>query len=204
MAENPRRHYTLDEYLELERRTEERYEYWDGEIFCMSGVSPEHNQIESNLVFHLRAKLAGRNCRAFLANLRLKVPAAPPYRYADLSALCGEPRFEKIGGVDAITNPALIVEVLSESTEAYDRGDKFTYYKSIPAFGEYLLVAQRRPHVTQFIKQGEGVWLQREFNDLAEVVKLTSLGCELPLSEIYENVAFHEHALASSLRPPAE
>ena len=138
---NPKRRYTLEEYFELERKSEERFEFWDGEVFCMSGVSREHDQIESNLNFYLRAKLRGRKCRAFLANMRLKVPSAPPYRYADLSALCGEAKFEEIGGVDALTNPALIVEVLSPSTEAYDRGDKFTRYKSIPSFGEYLLVA---------------------------------------------------------------
>jgi Uma2 family endonuclease len=90
--------------------------------------------------------------------------------------------------------------VLSESTEAYDRGDKFTHYKSIPNFGEYLLIAQHRPHVTQFIKQDEGTWLQHEFNDLTAVVKLTQLDCQLPLSEIYQNVTFAEHP-PGNLRP---
>src|SRR2546423_15137472 len=132
MAANPDRRYTLEESLELERTSEELFEFWNGEVFCMSGVSSEHDQIELNINFHLRTKLVGRNCRVFLANMRIKVPSAPPYRYADLSALCGEARFEKIGGVDALTNPSLIIEVLSESTEAYDRGDKFTHYKSVP------------------------------------------------------------------------
>jgi Uma2 family endonuclease len=200
MAANLERHYTLEEYFELEKKSEERYEYWNGELFCMSGVSPEHDQIESNSAFYLRSKLAGRKCRVFLANMRLKVPSMPPYRYADLSTLCGEPEFEKIGGVDALTNPSLIIEVLSESTEAYDRGDKFTHYKSIPSFSEYLLIAQHRPHVTQFIKQNEGAWLQHEFNDLAAVVKLTQLDCELPLSEIYQNVTYAENP-PGSLRP---
>jgi Uma2 family endonuclease len=122
--------------------------------------------------------------------VRLKVPTAPPYRYADLSALCGEARFKQIGGVDALTNPSLIVEVLSQSTEAYDRGDKFTHYQSIKSFGEYLLVAQHRPHVTQLVRQRDGSWLYHDFNDLASVVKLSSLGCELPLSEVYQNVSF--------------
>ena len=190
MAANPERRYTLEEYFELERKSEERFEFWGGEIFCMSGVSPEHDQIESNFNYHLRAKLAGRSCRVFLANMRVKVPAAPPYRYADLSALCGEPKFEEIGGVGALTNPALVVEILSSSTEAYDRGDKFTHYKSIPSFGEYLLVAQHRPHVTQFVRQDDGSWGYREFNDLGESLKLSSLDCELSLGEIYQNVSF--------------
>lgn len=182
--------YTLEEYFELERKSEERYEYWNGEVFCMSGVSPEHDQIESNLNFHLRAKLAGRNCRVFLANMRIKVPSAPPYRYADVSALCGEAQFEEIGGIRAVTNPSLIIEVLSSSTEAYDRGDKFTYYQSIPSFIEYLLVSQRRPHITHLIKRADGLWIHNEYNDLASVVKLTSLNCELNMSEVYENVSF--------------
>ena len=204
MAANPKQHYTLAEYFELERRSEERYEYWHGEVFCMSGVSPEHDQIESNTVFHLRSRLTGRPCRVFLANIRLKVPTAPPYRYADLAALCGQPQYEKIGGLESLTNPSLIVEVLSDSTEAYDRGDKFTHYKSIPHFSEYLLIAQHRPHVTQFVKQDEGTWLQREFNDLSEVVKLVSLPCELPLSEIYQNVSFAPAAPPGNLSPTAE
>ena len=201
MVANPTRYYTLEEYFELERRDEERYEYWNGEVFCMSGVSPEHGQIESNLNFHLRNKLAERNCRVFLANLRIKVPSAPPYRYADLSALCGEARFEKIGGVDALTNPSLIIEVLSESTEAYDRGDKFTHYKSVPTFSEYLLIAQHRPHVTQFVKQDEGSWLQHEFNDLNAALNLVSLGCELTMIEVYQNITFDENAPPYNLRP---
>jgi Uma2 family endonuclease len=182
--------YTLAEYLELDRASEERLEYWDGEIFSMSGVSDEHDQIESNLHFYLRTRLAGRNCRVFLANMRLKVPSMPPYRYGDTSALCGKPRFEKIGGVDVLVNPGLIIEVLSRSTEAYDRGDKFTHYKSIPTLREYLLVAQHRPHVTQFIKQPDDSWLQHEFNDLQDVVKLVALACELSLTEIYADFSF--------------
>ena len=190
MAANPERRYTLEEYFELERTSEERFEYWSGDVFCMSGVSPAHDQIESNVSFHLRSKLVGRNCRVFLANMRLKVPSAPPYRYADLSALCGEPRFEEIGGVGALTNPALIIEILSPSTEAYDRGDKFTRYKSITSFCEYLLVAQHQPHITQLVRQADGTWIYDEFTDPTSTVKLASLGCDLPLSEIYEGISF--------------
>jgi Uma2 family endonuclease len=190
MVANPKRRYTLEEYLELDRKSEERFEFWHGEVFCMSGVSHEHDQIESNLNFYLRTKLAGRNCRAFLANMRIKAPSAPPYRYADLSALCGQANFEEIGGVDALTNPALIVEVLSPSTEAYDRGDKFTRYQSIPSFTEYLLVAQHRPHITRLVKQADGSWIHNEYNDLESTLKLSSLDCELTMSEVYQNVSF--------------
>src|SRR2546421_6713201 len=169
------KHYTLEEYLELDRNSEERLEYWSGEIFCMSGVGRNHARIEVNLTTQLTLRLAGRGCEVFPANMRIKVPSMPPYRYGDLSALCGEAQFEKIGGLDALTNPSLIIEVLSESTEAYDRGDKFSFYKSIPDFSEYLLIAQHRPHITQFVKSDDGSWIYREFNSLDDVVKLASL-----------------------------
>jgi Uma2 family endonuclease len=190
MSAQPNRRYTLEEYLELDKNSDERLEYWDGEIFSMAGVSGEHDKIEGNLYFLLRSRLDERKCRAFLANMRIKVPTMPPYRYRDLSALCGKPVFEKIGDVDVLTNPTVIIEVLSRSTEAYDRGDKFTHYKSIPSFREYLLLAQHRPHITQFIKRHGGEWIHREYNDLNEVVKLTSMDCELSLSEVYQNISF--------------
>ncbi|HEY0172639.1 MAG TPA: Uma2 family endonuclease [Pyrinomonadaceae bacterium] len=190
MAANPERRYTLEEYLELDRTSEERLEFWGGEVFCMSGGSEAHVEIESNLVAFLKPQLRGRGCRAFIGNIRIKVPSAPPYRYADFSALCGKAVFEEIGGVDALINPQLIVEVLSPSTEAYDRGDKFTHYQSIPTLLEYLLVAQHRPHVTRLLRQDDGTWNHSQFNDLDSTVLLDSLGLDLPLTEIYRDVSF--------------
>src|SRR5215471_18493648 len=113
MTAELQRKYTLEEYFDLERSTNERYEYWDGDVFCMSGVSDEHDQIEGNTSYALRRLIETRQCRIFTANMRIKVPSLPPYRYADVSALCGEPVFEKIGGVDVLTNPDLIIEALS-------------------------------------------------------------------------------------------
>ena len=192
MAANLKQRYTLEEYFELERTSEERFEFWDGEVFCMSDASAAHNRIVANFIFFLRLKSQGRKCEIFPSDMRVKVPSAPPYRYPDLSALCGEARFEKIGGIDTLTNPMLIVEVLSLSTEGHDRGRKFSHYKSIPNFGEYLLIAQYRPYVTQFIKHDERTWLQREYNDLDAEFTLSSLVCELSLREIYQSVAFDE------------
>ncbi|MBI3651421.1 MAG: Uma2 family endonuclease [Acidobacteria bacterium] len=192
--------YTLAEYLELDAKSAERLEYWQGEIFSMSGASAEHAEIEGNLMAFLKPQLTARGCRIFPADMRIKVPTMPPYRYGDLSALCDPAQFEEIGGVDALINPALIIEILSPSTEAYDRGDKFTHYKSIPSFCEYLLVAQHRPHLSQFVRQEDGSWLQREFNDLKDAVQLSTLGCELPLSAVYQNVFF---APTASVIPPA-
>lgn len=190
MSAQPKLKYSLDEYLELDRNSEERLEFWDGEIFNMSGVSRNHGLVEMNISIFLGARLMAKGCQLLPANIRIKVPSMPPYRYGDLSALCGQPKFEKIGGVDALTNPSLIIEVLSDSTEAYDRGDKFTHYKSIPAFSEYLLIAQHRPHVSQFIKQSDGSWIYREFNSLADTVKLETTQCDLSLKEIYQNISF--------------
>jgi Uma2 family endonuclease len=190
MSAEARRKYTLEEYFDLELSSDGRCEYWNGEIFSMSGVSESHAQIEVNLIASLRTRLRERPCRVFPANMRIHVPTLPPYRYADLSVVCGQPAFEKTGGVDVLANPVLIVEVLSETTEAYDRGDKFTHYKSIPAFREYLLIAQHRPHVTQYVKQEDGTWSYCEINDLAATIALPSIDCVLGLRDIYQDVHF--------------
>ena len=190
MAAHPKRKYTLEEYFALELSTNERFEYWNGEIFMMSGGSDAHDQIETNTVIFIGNRLRGRPCRVFSANMRIKVPSLPPYRYADVSALCGEQTFEKIGGVDTLTNPALIIEVLSDSTEAYDRGDKFTHYKSIATLQEYLLIAQHRPHITQYVKQPDGSWSYAEVNEVSATVNLSSVDCVLELTEVYRDVTF--------------
>ncbi len=192
MAFQPKQIYSLDEYLELEKRSEERLEFWDGNVWSMSGASPTHNQIVMNLSIDLGSRAREKGCTAYPADMRIKVPAYPPYRYPDLLLLCGEPRFEHLGGVDMLVNPQLIIEVLSESTEAFDRGDKFSYYKSIESFSEYLLIAQHRPHVSQFVKHGDGFWINFEFNELADPVELKSVPITVSLSEIYRGISFPE------------
>jgi Uma2 family endonuclease len=189
MSTQPKRRYSLEEYFELERTSEERWEYFDGEVFCMSGVSRNHGELETNLITALNNDLRPRGCRVYPADIRVKVPAAPPYRYPDLSVLCDEPIFEKIGGVDTLTNPVVIVEILSPSTEAYDRGDKFTWYKSISSLREYVLVAQHRPHVTHYVRQADE-WKYEELNELGSELALPSIDCVLALSEAYRNVTF--------------
>lgn len=145
--------YTLEEYLELDHASEEKIEFWDGHIFTLAEASPNHNRIVRNTTSALHLKLRGKSCEVFPSDMRVKVPAYLPYRYPDLSALCGEARFEKLGKQELLANPQLIVEVLSDSTADFDRGYKFTYYKSIESFTEYILIAQDRPHVSQFVKQ---------------------------------------------------
>jgi Uma2 family endonuclease len=190
MATQPQRRYTLEEYFALEQASEAKYEYWQGEVYAMSGASPAHVQIQVNLITLLRSQLRGRPCRIFPSDMRLKVPSLPPYRYPDLSALCGEPIFELMGGLEVLTNPTLIVEILSPTTEAFDRGDKFTHYKSIPSFIEYVLIAQHRPHIGQYVKQSPEVWSYRECNDLSTSLYIPSLECQLALEELYQDVTF--------------
>lgn len=190
MSSQPQHRYTLEEYFELERASEAKYEYWDGEVYAMSGASLEHEQVFGNVFTFLRNELRQRVCHVFSSNLRVKVPSAPPYRYPDLTALCGQPEYEVIGGVQALTNPTLIVEILSPSTEAYDRGDKFTHYKSIPSFGEYLLIAQHRPHVTHYVRQPDNSWSYEEANELSVTLLLPTLDGVLPLNEVYQDVEF--------------
>jgi Uma2 family endonuclease len=184
--------YTLEEYLELDHNSEEKIEFWDGHIFTLAGGSQKHDQIQSNTHFALRSKLREKNCRVFLSDMRIKVPAYSPYRYGDLSALCGKPTFEMLGKQELFVNPTVIFEVLSDSTADFDRSYKFTYYKSIESFTEYILIAQDRPHVSQFVKQAENSWVNHEFNSLNETFLIESLDCELALTEIYENVEFPE------------
>lgn len=190
MSTQPQHRYTLEEYFALEQASEAKYEYWQGEVYAMSGASPAHVQIQVNLITLLRSQLRGRPCRIFSSDMRLKVPSLPPYRYPDLSALCGESIFELIGGLEVLTNPTLIVEILSPTTEAFDRGDKFTHYKSIPSFIEYVLVAQHRPHIGQYVKQSSEVWNYRECNDLLTSLYIPSLDCQLVLEELYQDVTF--------------
>ena len=184
--------HTLEEYLALDHESEEKIEFWDGHIFTLAGAGEVHDLIQSNGHFFLRLKLHGKKCRVFFADMRVDVPDYPPYHYPDLSALCGESKFKQLGKQQVLVNPSLIIEILSDSTADFDCGYKFTYYKSIESFTEYILIAQDRPHITQFIKQDENVWLNREFNSLTDKFRLASLDCELELTELYQDVKFPE------------
>ncbi len=188
MSALPKKKYSQDEYFELERETKERFEYFDGEVISKVGFSDIKDVLLSNLSCIFKSKFRGKKFRAFLANMRLKVPSLPPYRYSDGSALCGEAVFEKIGGFDALVNPQLIIEVLSDSTEKFDRDLKFKHYKSIESFREYLLISQESYFVVHYHKYNEKFWMQTEYDKLEDVINLTSLDCGLTLAEIYEDI----------------
>lgn len=178
---------TLEEYLEFDRNSEGRFEYHDGYVIEMSGVSVEHGDIEANLMTILKNKIGSRNCKINPANVRIKVPRLSTYRYADISALCGERIIQQFAGLDVLVNPSLIIEVLSPSTVSYDRGEKFTEYKSIKSFREYLLVSQDKKFVTLYTKYSEKFWFQSEYA-AGETLKLESLDCELDVNEIYKGI----------------
>ena len=189
MTAVPEKKYTLEEYFEIEKSSEERYEYFDGNIWSMAGASPNHERIVSNSIFHLRTIL-NKTCSVFGSNLKVKVPDFTPYRYPDLSVYCGEGKFEKMCGMDVLTNPQMIIEVLSDSTEAFDRGDKFAYYKSIESFVEYLLISTKRPFVSQFYKNENGEWVNRDVVGLDSAFYSPTFDVEILLSEIYLDVEF--------------
>jgi Uma2 family endonuclease len=190
MSAIAKRRYTLTEYLELDTQTAERYEYFDGEVVAMSGASLRHNRIVRNLIRAIDASLEGKPCEVLPADMRIKVPTALPYRYADLVVVCGEPIIEDMQGLEMLVNPLVIIEVLSASTEAYDRGIKFSEYQSIASFQEYVLIAQDRPHVTHYVRQEGGQWLRSDLLGVAEHLRLRALDCTIPVAAIYRQVPF--------------
>ena len=184
-----KQNYTLEEYFELDRSSNANFEYFNGEIFEMSGVSPNHARIERNLLFRLTQKAFDKNCEVFPANLRIKVPDLPPYRYLDLSVVCNEAKFETIGGLECLVNPKMLVEVLSNSTASFDKGDKFMFYKSIASFDEYLLISQFKKSITQYIRHSGRFWLRGDY-EAGETIKIMTLDFDLELDEIYQGVVF--------------
>jgi len=188
MAAVPKERFNIEEYIEFDKNSEERWEYFDGVVVSMSGGTIVHNWIATNLIAGLRGKALEKGCQVLAGDMRINVPKAPPYRYADIVVVCGPPVIERIQGLDVLVNPRLIVEILSSSTEAYDRGKKFVSYKSIESFEEYLLVAQDRPYITQYVRQADGSWSRTDIEGLDNEINLSSISCELSLREIYELV----------------
>jgi Uma2 family endonuclease len=178
---------TSAEYLARERQSETKSEYFDGEIFAMAGASPEHVLIVTNVAGELRAQLRPRDCRVYSTDLRVKVSATGLYTYPDVIVVCGEPRFDDEQR-DTLTNPMVIVEVLSPSTQDYDRGAKFEQYRTIPSFTEYVLIAQDKFHVEHCMRQPDGRWMLAETNRVEDRIQLESIGAALALQDVYEKV----------------
>src|SRR5437588_8086065 len=178
-----------DEYLRLERQAEYKSEYLNGEIFAMSGASREHNLLTVNIARELSQQLRGRPCESYASDMRVKVRANGLYTYPDVIVVCGEPQFED-QEVDTLLNPTLLIEVLSQSTERYDRIAKTSYYRTIDSLQEHLLVAQHEVRVEQYLRQPNGQWSQMHYTSADEVVQLTSIDCSLRLTDVYDKITF--------------
>ena len=179
--------YDFETYLAMEREAVDvRHEYVDGEVFAMVGTTLNHNLIVTNLVVSLGAQLRDRPCYVFSNDLKVRIETADAVTYPDLSALCGEPRLYD-ERKDVLLNPNLIIEVLSPSTEAWDRGGKFAIYRQIATLEEYLLVSQDRPLVERYRRRPEG-WVLSDYRRLEDEVALASIQCRLVLAEVYAKV----------------
>jgi Uma2 family endonuclease len=188
MAINPEPGMTSEAYLAFERaQLDAKHEFLDGEIIAMAGASRQHNRIVTNLVVSLGTQLRGRPCDVYSSDMRVKIPATGLYTYPDVIALCHDPQFED-EAMDTLLNPTVIIEVLSPSTEAYDRGLKFAHYRSIEAVQIYILIAQDKPQIEIFRRQKNEDWLLSVVGGLGARVSLDAIGCELALADVYERV----------------
>lgn len=187
LAQRKPEFYTPEEYLEFERDSDARHEYANGEIFEMAGGSKRHNGISANIVRLLGNQLLERDCTVYGSDMRVKITSTGKYTYPDIVAVCGEELFED-ENEDTLLNPMLIIEVLSTSTEGYDRGGKFENYQTIESFSEYVLIAQEPFRIEQFVRKEQNVWMYFEFRKPDDVIKLNSIDCELVLQDIYHKI----------------
>jgi Uma2 family endonuclease len=204
MATLARQLLTAEEYLAIERAAEYKSEFFNGEMFAMAGASLAHSLITTNVTRELSIQLKRRTCQVYSSDTRVKVSETGLYTYPDVTAVCGQPQVEDEHR-DTLLNPTLIVEVLSPSTEAYDRGDKFAQYRRLESLREYVLIAQDRPRIERYTRQGEAQeWLLTEVSDPQGVVSLASIGCELVLAEVYDKVEFLESSGSLGRLRPGE
>jgi len=188
MFAQPKPAYTFDDWLATERAAlESRAEYVGGEVFAMTGASEAHNLIVVNTVASLHAQMKGRPCRVYANDLKVRVQQADAGLYPDIVALCGDRDFYG-DRRDVIQNPDLIVEVLSDSTEAYTRGDKFAIYRQLASLKEFLLISQHQVRAELFTRQPDDRWLFSDYSALGDTVPLPSVGCSLALAEVYDKV----------------
>jgi len=185
----PKKYYTAEEYLAMEETAEYKSEYYEGELFGMAGASIDHDRIVGNVYARMNLAFSGNKCEAFTSNMRLWIKSKNFYTYPDTMVMCGKPEFYQNRN-DTITNPLLIVEVLSKSTQSYDRGEKFSFYQSIPTLREYILFDQHKIHVEQFSLGADGKWALTEYNDAGDILRCTSVDFQIPLRDIYDRVEF--------------
>ena len=189
MAVHSKPYLTSQQYLAIDRGAPERSEYLDGAMVAMTGGSLNHSLIVVNLGRELSSQLLDRPCQVYTSDLRVRVSETGLYTYPDVVVVCGEPQVED-EHADTLLNPGVIVEVLSPTTESYDRGKKFEHYRALGSLAEYLLVSQDQPRIERYIRQESGLWLFGEAVGLQASLPLPSIGCELRLSEVYRKVRF--------------
>ena len=185
----PKTYYTSDQYLALERAADYKSELVNGQIYAMSGASREHILIATNLIREISTQLKGKPCETYGSDMRVMVSPTGTYTYPDITVACGDPSFED-GHVDTLLNPTVIIEVLSPSTEAYDRGEKFAHYRELASLSDYVLVSQDKALVEHFVRHPDDpdLWAFTAISGLDAVLQLPSIGCHVALSDIYDRV----------------
>ncbi len=176
---------TPEEYLTFERQAEDKSEYIDGVIYAMSGASLRHNTIVSNLIIEIGTQIKDRQCRALPSDMKVRLPDSRKFFYPDVSVVCGEPQFHD-ERTDVLLNPILVIEVLSESTAAFDRGEKFQAYQLIESLQEYILISQDKHFIEQYVRQSTGSWIYTATVGLESIVTLSSIACTLSLGTVYD------------------
>jgi Uma2 family endonuclease len=187
MTSQPKTYLTPEEYLTVERQNEYKSEYIDGEMVAMTGASRKHSIIALNIAAEIHRQLRGRPCEGYISEMRVRIPKRG-YVYPDVVVVCGEPQLED-DYFDTLLNPTVIIEILSESTERYDRTRKFAFYRTIESLAEYVLVAQDEHRIEQYTKQPDGRWLLTDHRGPEDSVELTSVQCTLALREVYDKVS---------------
>ena len=191
MSTQPKRFLTPEEYLEIEDKAEYKSEYFAGEMFAMAGGSDNHSLLAVEAARILGNQFVGRPCLVYNSDMRIRVSETGLYTYPDVSAVCGPSQLEG-GHNQTLLNPNLIIEVLSPSTEAYDRGRKFEHYRTIPSLTQYLLIASDRVHADVFTRGNEGVWMLASASEPDDVLRLTSVDCTMRLADLYEKTGLLE------------
>jgi Uma2 family endonuclease len=189
MLRSGKKKFAPAEYLAMETVAEYKSEYYNGEIFAMSGGTTDHSLVAVNVTIELGQRLAAGPCRVFNSDMRLHIERSGLYTYPDVMVICGKIELVKNRN-DTVTNPILIVEVLSESTRDYDRGAKFNFYKQIPTLREYVVVESEHPRVECFRRTEDDKWLVEMYDDLEAAMQLESVAGEIPLRQIYNKVSW--------------
>ncbi|MBD2441248.1 Uma2 family endonuclease [Nostoc sp. FACHB-110] len=188
-TQTPKKHYTPEEYLQLEETSEFKNEYYDGEILTIAGGTTNHNEISLNFCANFKLNMRGKDYNIYMGDVRLWIPRYRIYTYPDAMIIAGEPIYEG-SGTTTVTNPSIIIEVLSKSTDNHDRTHKFRFYRSIPTFKEYIIVDQYEYLIEQYAKNANAQWVLTEYESVEALLSLQTIDFQIALSDIYAGVNF--------------